>query len=351
MKTFFLLLAALACAGACGDQAASLKYGPAELDHSSLHPVKVNTRVLASGAFLGLPARMLASGDYLLVLDGASDSVVHVVSSRDGHLVRSLGRRGAGPGEFQGARSFAVRSAGEPPWIFDIALGRLTRVDPATPFHPASARTITLAGEVLPVQPLWLNDTLLVSPNFSDRGRLSFFNGEGKFLRAAGRLPASPGIPPSVVQQAWIGGMTASRSRGLLAIATLYADQLEIYRNDGTLVRKVRGPFHFDPQYKVDNAGGMLTMSSGDAMRIGYSSVVSSDDYIYAVFSGRTREGFGPSSPFGRYIHVFDWNGDLIKVFQLDAEVLALAMAPDQRTFYAIRHDPEPAILTFQIPR
>ncbi|MBB4635845.1 BF3164 family lipoprotein [Longimicrobium terrae] len=346
----FLLLAAFACVTACGERAPSLKYGPAELDHSSLRPVKVNSRVFASGSFLGMPGRMLVSGDYLLVLDGATDSAVHVISTRDGHRVRSIGRRGKGPGEFEGARSFAVRSAGDPPWVFDISLGRLTQVDPATPFHPASARTLLLAGEVLPVQPLWLNDTLLVSPNFSDRGRLTFFNSEGKFLRGAGTLPSAPGTPPSVLQQAWVGGMTASRSRGLLAIATFYADQLEIFRNDGTLVRKVRGPFHFDPQYTVANAGGMLTMSSGDAMRIGYSSVVSTDEYIYAVFSGRTREGFGPSSSFGRYIHVFDWDGELVKVLELDTAVLSLALSADHRTLYASRHEPEPAILTFQIP-
>ena len=358
MRTFRLfgiavaLLATIGCGPEQGKEK-PLRYGPGELDHSQLDPVKVRGRVLASGDYLGRPSRIVPSSEHLLVLDNIGDSVLHVISTSDGRRVQSQGRRGRGPGEFEGAWSLSrdPRDANSV-WVFDVSLSRLTRIDLARLDRSGSnPEILTLRADLVPVQPLWLSDSVLVSPNFSPRGRLLFLDRAGRLIRSGGEVPTdSRGTPPGVLQQAWTGKLAVMPSGNRMVIATQFADQIEIYDAAGTLVRKVRGPFRFDPRFTVANAGDMQTMASDESMRIGYSDLAVTDEHIYALFSGRTREAFGGGgAPFGRYVHVYDWDGNLVRTLELSTPVISLAISPDHKTLYGTRHDPEPAIMAFDL--
>ena len=348
--TGLVAVIACACMAACTDEAPPGKYGPGELDHSALRPADLKGRVLAAGDYLGAPTEMVVAGERLLVLDAIGASVLHVIDARTGGHVRSLGGRGEGPGEYRSPWSLA-RESGRPdqPWVYDVQLGRLTRVD-LTPSAstPAQAEIVRIQGEALATQPVWVHDSLLVSPGLSTRGRLSFYGRDGTFRRAAGPLPeGNGGVPPAILQQAWMGRVASNPRTGWIALATLHADQVEIYRPDGTLVRKVRGPFRFDPQFTVEQMQGQPVMASGDAMRFGYADVETTADEIYALFSGRTRESFKGAASVGRYVHVYDWQGELKRVYRLDSDVIAIAVSPDGKRLYGARHEPEPGIVVF----
>jgi hypothetical protein len=339
----------LGTAAACADKPPPLKFGPGELDHTSLHPVAVHGRVLATGDYLGLPTRIMSVGENLVVLDAAGPKSIHLITAREGRLQRSTGTSGAGPGEFRGASAIArdpkdVNAA----WIYDVTLSRMTRVSATA--GAGSPTIINLAGKLTPVQPFWINDTLLASPSLSPNGRISFFSARGDYLRSEGVLPEQNGsIPPSVLQQAWMGKMVANPRTGELALATMYADQLEFYSPEGKRLRTVRGPFRFDPKFTVANAQGMAVMGQGDDMRFGYMDVAGTDRFIYALFSGRTREAHRGGASFSRYVHVYDWQGNLKRVLQLDSDVLGMDVSQDGRVLYATRHDPAPAIMVFQL--
>ncbi len=66
-------------------------------------------------------------GGHVLVGERLGKSIR--VFSPDGQLVRTLGRRGQGPGEFSGADDFGV--LGDTIWVGDRALARLTFFDPS----------------------------------------------------------------------------------------------------------------------------------------------------------------------------------------------------------------------------
>lgn len=336
----------------CTGEGKALKYGPGELGHERLHPVELRGRVLTQGDYLAQPGRVLRVGEHLLVLDRAADSVLHLISARDGSRLRSQGRQGAGPGEYQGAWSLAPDFRDpESAWAYDIALTRFTRVPVAgnTSIH-RDPEIITLSPELLPTQPLWISDSVFVTPNFSPRGRLLFFDRRGHLLRAGGVLPTdSRGTPESVLQQAWVGRLALRPDRQRMVLVTQYADQVELYRADGSPLRQVRGPFRFDPRFTVADLQGFKTMSSDESMRHGYVDVTVTDDRIYALFSGRTREAFGGDASFGRYVHVFDWDGQLVKVLKLDRDLISVALSADRRRLYGASHNPEPAIMSFDL--
>lgn len=351
-KTGFVAAMACACLAACKDEAPSGRYGPGELDHSALHPVELKGQFLATGDYLGAPTEMVMAGEHLLVIDARSDSALHVIDARTGRHVRSLGGRGEGPGEYRGPWSLASeRSRPDQPWVYDLQLARLTRVDLRPDAAPATqAKIVRIQGEALAIQPVWTQDSLLVSPSLSARGRFSFYGPDGTFRRAAGPLPlGNGGVSPAILQQAWMGTLVSNPQTGWLALATQYADQVEIYRPDGSLVRRVRGPFRFDPQFTVEQTQGQPVMAQGDAMRFGYTDAEATPSEIYALFSGRTREAYKGASSFGRYVHVYDWQGELKRVYELDSDVVAIALSADRKRLYGIGEEPAPVIVVFSL--
>jgi hypothetical protein len=47
---------------------------------------------------------------------------------------------------------------------------------------------------------------------------------------------------------------------------------------------------------------------------------------------------------------VFDWTGTLRQVLELDEPALSLAVEPDGRTLYTVRHEPAPAVVRYRLP-
>jgi hypothetical protein len=50
---------------------------------------------------------------------------------------------------------------------------------------------------------------------------------------------------------------------------------------------------------------------------------------------------------FGDRLHVFDWDGRFLGEQRLDADVLAIAVAEQGDLVYALRHEPEPAVVVY----
>lgn len=159
-------------------------------------------------------------------------------------------------------------------------------------------------------------------------------------LRTTGSAPVSP---EEVRRQVWL---RASQSRlkprpdrSRWAVVSRFADRLEIYHARGSLLAVGDRPFDFDPQD--------LTREDPGAVRFGYIDVATTDSRIYALFSGRTRaEG---QANYGGRIHVFDWDGRLLDVWELDTRLIALAVTPDDGHLYGVSHHPVPAVRSYTL--
>ncbi len=82
---------------------------------------------------------------------------------------------------------------------------------------------------------------------------------------------------------------------------------------------------------------------------MGYVDGSASKNHLFALFSGRTREGGKGRAYMGRFVHVFDWDGNFVMAIQLDTDVAAITVDEDERVLYAIRHLPYPAIVRYSL--
>ncbi|HKJ93094.1 MAG TPA: BF3164 family lipoprotein [Longimicrobiales bacterium] len=356
LKRFSLILLLPALA-ACGDLSARTPSvdGPASFDHAAFHPAQLTGRVLNDDPSLAMPTYVAVVGGDLVLVDPRADSTIKEIDRSDGTLVRQFGRHGEGPGEFEGPWSIdPVPGSNSRFWVYDLTLTRSTLVDLKTDFDGEARlgdRMMRLHGSAL-LEPIRVRNRI-VSLGFFQKGRFAVLDDHGAFLGTVGPtpLPEQTDIPAFVRQQAYQSRMKANPSRTLLAVATRQADRLEIYRPDGTLLTLAQRPFHFDPVFKVEEKEGRPVIATGDNLRFGYISLATTDRRIYALFSGRTRAGFPGEANYGRYIHVFDWSGRLLRVLKLDAAAFAVATDPGGHTLYTIRHEPTPAIMTYDLDR
>lgn len=302
-------------------------------------PVLTGT-VLAASSALALPTRIAVVGDYLVVLDAASDSALHVLDRRSGRLVRSLGRRGEGPGEFKGAWSLAPDPrTGDAVWVYDLPLRRLTRVAlPPAPEGRASARRLVhLAGGAVLTGPRWIGPDSILSPGFLSDIRVALFDSTGRQTGGLGHAPFSADArQPMQAAQALLA---AHPERHRYAIANRYVSRIELLDVERGSSRTVPGPVPVNTE-----ATGV------DLERFAYVDAAGTATGVVALFSGRNREEYAGSAGFGDQLHLFDWEGRFLGAYRLDADVLAISVDESEGYVYALRHDPVPAVLRYRLP-
>lgn len=364
-----LLLIALLTLSAClgcgrdqsGDDINGGRGSPRALGQVDLHPEKLNGRILV-GSNLSLPMALGVVGPYLIVSDKTqSDSMVKVYRRQDGELTFATGRVGSGPGEFRSI--WAVQNApnGIPErpgvWVLDVNLRRLTFIDlrsSGRKTEPRHRPLVDLQAEATLTSAVWANDSTILTLGFFRKGRLGVFNKDGEQLDIVGPLPADdPSVPAQILQHAYQGLLNMKPDGTLLVVADRHAGRLELFRPTGERVAVIRGPDYFEPTFKVEqgaDSAGTPVFSSGDDLRFGYVSVTSTDKEIFALFSGRIRKAFPGEANFGQFVHVFKWSGEFIRAYDLGQAVFTVVVDPTGHYLYAARHDPESAVLAFDLP-
>jgi hypothetical protein len=338
---------------ACGKDS-GLKYGPAELDHTNLSATPVHGEVLFDEDILGMPMDLALLGDNLVVLDRSADSALQVIDSRTGKLIRRFGREGQGPGEFTAAWAIdPVPGSDSEFWVYDSRLGRQTYVDLDEEFFKQGKlgdKIVNLQMEAPSLGPVRTDRNTSLSLGFYDSGRLGVFDDEGTQVGTVASLPAaSDDFPAYVRQQAYQATLVAHPNRGRFAATNRYASLIEFYDSDGSPVRTQDGPLAVNPSYRWEEDEEGPYMVQAEDTRLGYVDGSASKTHLFALFSGRTREQNRELAYMGRFVHVFDWNGDFVAAIELDTYVAAITVDYDEGVLYGVRHLPTPAVVRYSL--
>lgn len=325
----------------------------AELNDFRMAVVPLRGTVLVPPALLSRPSRAAVVGGALVIIDAAADSAILAIDRDTGHVLFARGRRGKGPGEFSGPWSIDADVSDEKAfWIYDLELRRLTRMDLASErtSHP-NRHTIALAPPGALTAPHWLADHSLISPGFFTHDRLVVMDSTGRAIRFFGETPpGTESAPVPVRQHAYQSSAALDPARRRVALVTRHADRLDVYSTAGAHLAANERPFSFEPVYTVGQGARGPILATDESLRFGYIDVAASRDFIFALYSGRTREGFPGRANFGEYVHVYDWGGHLQSVLHVEGDLIGIACDPVAPILYGIREDPEPAILRYTLP-
>ncbi len=322
--------------------------GPATLSHAGMDVRVLQGARLPETPELSLPTSVRTAGETLVLLDRYADNAILVLDRADGSPLRSAGPKGEGPEELTAAWSVdVIHEPQDAIRVMDLALLRFS-VFSLADLSLLSVDKIDGLGRI--TDHVELPDGRIAVIGSLNLARIAFLDAHGVVVGHGGQLPPAEGnIPTPVLLHAYQGFMEPNPQRTLLSIVTRHAGWLEIYTAEGSLLRRVSGPFEFDPLYTVAEGVKGPAMVPERGLRYGYLDSATTDSRIFALFSGRLNGVSESDAVYGRHVHVFDWAGNLVEVLELSGDTFAIAVDEAGSQMYAIEHFPEPRILVYDL--
>ena len=295
----------------------------------------LKAELLARHPAIGEPTHIQPAQHLLWVADAIGDPFLHLLDPVTGDRTKSLGRRGDGPGEITGP-VWGVQVV--PPdtaevWVFDTGRESFLWIGESSTLNSTSP--MVRLGDVTYVsRAVWLDSLTIVGTTHHEHERFIFFDEEGRRTKTVpGALLGSDSIPLGERQRATLASGMCAHPEGFgFALFYFDAGRVELYGRD------VDGPVLADVPYPSEpvfaRIGGKIRLRQD---WVHYRACSASKDHLYLLYSGQ-RTDFNTETPLhlhGREVHVFDWEGRLVRSFHLDTPVGYLGVDEEAGWLYA----------------
>ena len=153
---------------------------------------------------------------------------------------------------------------------------------------------------------------------------------------------------------AYQGSLAVNPSKTKLAYTARNGDIIHFYsieNNTIQLIAKIENeyPIYSDPHNPiVPTANATMTLSvmlSPESLR-GYVAIYATEQFVYALFNGTKLEE--KKLEEATILRVFDWNGNLVKVYDLDIPSRSLCVSDDDSKLWTIAVEPEISLVYFE---
>lgn len=286
--------------------------------------------------------RLVDTSLYLMDLH-AVEYFCHQFAYPSMRYVRSYGKRGEGPEELLDAENIRLDSEGKL-WTLDANKSKLSAWDSD---HTTQTDQITLDKELMRVLDFTLyNDSVFFVPDYSGKYRFNKINTCGEIINRYFSIPTDNRVDlPSLValSQAWRAFMDYNPQNGVLAMVTQLGHVLEIYHPDSREIIAIKTGKYSEPQFNIKEG---YTIPTGI---MGYSDVYVGDQYIYALFWGRSFEQMKQCNEKiegGNQVEVFDLTGHPVKKYILDRNVSGIHIDEKNNQLIALDiNSDEPVVL------
>lgn len=323
----------------------------AEFDHGDHEVIDVSFRALSTDEALGIPWRVRVLSDSSLIVADFRPPYLHVIERSSGRVAMSFGRAGRGPGEYISQPEIAVTTNSRYPvvaWSWDLA--RMTRVslDRFAP-QPDSALSVDISGRTN--NPISLGDSAVLLSRASDTTAVATVSIRSGVWTMGGNpisyIPSDSLTPLARISLPGELTMCANDDRTLLFRGSRIAGRAEITDITASSVDTLDAPYSFTPFYKWDPEYAGYVAEWTGAQRKGYVDCAGGGNLILALFSGRRSGSFKNAYErlLARYVHVFRWDGTLVRVLRLSEPVFSIAFDAKTGLLYGAVWEPEPSIV------
>jgi hypothetical protein len=184
---------------------------------------------------------------------------------------------------------------------------------------------------------LYLSDTLVIV-NKTDEYQLTFFDPRDKTVVCKNYYDKLRGVDAnSFVYNTQIYDAYYSASKNIV-IAYKYFQMIDIVSLNGTLLKRVKFETTKDklPNFsRVNKRNVDMTETT-----VYYTFVYSTDNFFYALCWNSDKKDINKADSNSE-AHQFDWNGNLVNVFQFDMPVSYFCVDETNRIIYGIGYSKE----------
>jgi hypothetical protein len=343
----FLNFSLTSCGKTHKEQIASYQVFPEET-HLKAEILPLDTTVL-----FRYPYRVKVREGLAIVMDlHHTDHYFHAFTYPDWKHVVSFGKRGEGPKEMLSVDTFQFDSL-DSLWALDANRRQITRWRISPEAGTAERlEEIALDEQLVRSLDFYVTDAGFIVPDYLGTYRYHLLNSQGKILRSGGHIPAenpSPEVSLPALAQAWRSFMDYHPQNDLLVVVTQLGEVLELMHLGDSARTILYGP-HGEPEFRAIENEAIPTGI------MGFSDVQLTDNYIYAVFHGRTfkeiqesyQRGVKPENG-GRSIYVFDLKGNPVRKYILDRAIQGIDVDEQTQTITATDANSNEALIQFKM--
>lgn len=300
------------------------------------------------------PFRVAVRDSVAIVMDlHNADNYYHAFSYPGWKHIVSFGKRGEAPEEMLSAETFQWNADSHSIWAIDANKMQLSQWDVSVSNHTADRQTvIPLDSKLIRALDFYAMDSCFLIPDYLGEHRFNRVTPQGKLFRSEGVIPTETEYKEAslpALAQAWRSFIDYNPSNGVLAFVTQLGEVLEIYNLKENTHVVMYGP-NGEPKFQF---------TEGESIPVGimgFSDVQVTDKYIYAVFHGRTfkeiqasHQQGGTPEDGGRYIYVFDLQGNPVRKYTLDHAVYGIDVDEETGTIIATDVNSDEPIIQYRI--
>ena len=321
-------------------------------------PVTIDLRhqeISLPDLIIGGPRGMVKKGNYLIVLDWSTKYFYHLIDLKNKEYKAKFIRKGQGPNELidpWNIHSFDEKS----PYYYSLQKGmHLIRFCFDTLTTQLSMekymkidRSRSLVFDLAP-----LSNELFVGNGIFDDVMFKTYSPKDSSGLAFGEYPYKDFEEKRISNRqramAYQGNIKAN-NQNCFAYATHSAEQIYFYElQNGQAVELGRVNEGF-AEYEPAGGRSGISVAHNALHPWIFVDLEVSDNYVYALYSGRTFAEYKLECQLGESIRVYDWHGNLKKEYRLDVPVLNICVDEKGKRIYAFANIPDPTLVYFDLP-
>ena len=301
---------------------------------------------------LGKPNSMTLIDSVLIIADSQTNPMLHLLNVKTGKPIGQFLSRGQGPDEY-------------------MKIGTLGRLNKDTLFfHDLNKRVCCFLilpkeenGEIQVIEAFKctetahntlvpLTDASYIASGIYQEGRFCLLTDSGKTKTFWGTYPsrddAEKSVSNLIKSQAYMGQMSSSPANDKFVFHAMAADMLSFYEYKNGEICILKEIQRSLPDYGYGkNIEKFLGTSRKSPFT--YLCACTTKQFVYLLYSGKTYHDDGLNAFKSNQIHVYNWQGEKIKILYLDVDIKEMSVSDDDSLMYAITDLPNPTVVSFEL--
>ncbi|MGB3149812.1 MAG: BF3164 family lipoprotein [Maribacter sp.] len=290
---------------------------------------------------------MLITSDYLVFCNGIPNPYYfNVIGLNQMKVVGSVGREGGGPNEFAGIlRSSVLRSnilsihssgMGQRMYQFNLDSALISSSYEVPKVFDFDQRNVQRTG--------WIGKGYYVQTNLRDTTRLTVINESGQTVNKFLKYPfedelksTRPEVYGTIFQSALVTNSASQKA----ALFNYNGPNWDIVSFENPLAPEIVSQvhlrsIHYRDESVIKEKSRYFAAAIYPDNKKGFLDATSNDEYIYALYSGKSIEMSGEEAYYGQIVLQLDWDGKLVKRLKLDQPTKVICINRDGSKLYAI---------------
>src|SRR5690606_5374189 len=298
------------------------------------------------------PTNILYKDGRIVLTEENVDTLIHILDAETLNHITSKGVAGYGPGEIPSIWNLDSGSSDSTFWAYSLE-GKafndynLYNSDPLSPQQIRQSEDFFLAVGIT-----WASSSSLMTYQASGEDKYVEYDLKGNRIASYGKWKSMiPGeYPDHVIAEVHQGSIRSSLVNNKIVKASIYRDRIEILdRVDGSIIG-INGPLNVIPKFKVLGSSGQEGAVLSDDFIIAFTDISITDQFIFALYSGRSDRELMESGRGKTEIFVFNYQGKPVALLKTDVPLSTLTIDEAGQMLYAITEEEDPTVAVFKLP-